>query len=484
MPLALAIGLCVASGYLIVKLTWPTGSASSDRLLCFSLSIGFGLGFFSSTFFVSRALNLEHLKLQHILTIDALCFALLFGSYFLRRRYGKAIDFPRPSNRDLELPSGLHLFLITAFVATLAAAFYSSVKLAIAHPHGEGWDAFSIWNLHARFLFLGGTHWRDGLSPLIPWSHPDYPLLLPGAIAHFWVYLGNDSSAVPAAIGLAFTFSTLGLLYGSLERARGRTAAILGLMTLASTPFFIEQGSAQYADVPLSFFFLASIASLSMYHQLPSNEARDRGLIVLAGLALGCAAWTKNEGVLFLFATIVASLLVFVRGKRQGMAASELQPISSSWSLLVTLVLAAAPIFGLVLWLKHAAPRGDLFQGPAIMLQKMLTPARYWAILKWYVRQLFRFGEWWPVPATVLLPALYVVLSDKQIAPKPKSRSIALWTLGLTLAGYFAIYVITPNELYWHLRFSLNRLFLQLWPSVIFLFFSSVSFRSFNNVSK
>jgi len=44
----------------------------------------------------------------------------------------------------------------------------------------------------------------------------------------------------------------------------------------------------------------------------------------------------------------------------------------------------------------------------------------------------------------------------------------------LTLCGYFAVYVITPNELYWHLRFSLNRLFLQLWPAVIFLFFLSL----------
>jgi hypothetical protein len=58
------------------------------------------------------------------------------------------------------------------------------------------------------------------------------------------------------------------------------------------------------------------------------------------------------------------------------------------------------------------------------------------------------------------------------------AQRASIWTLGLTLAGYFAIYVITPNELYWHLRFSLNRLFLATWPSVLFLFFSSVSFRS------
>ena len=187
--------------------------------------------------------------------------------------------------------------------------------------------------------------------------------------------------------------------------------------------------------------------------------------------------------LLFLFVTIAASLLVFARGKRQETPSDESQPIPPAWSVLVPLILAAAPVFGLVLWLKHGAPRGDLFQAPTIMLQKILTPARYWAILKWYGKQFLRFGEWWPVPATLLLPLFYVV-SDRETSHASTSRRIALWTLALTLAGYFAIYVITPNELYWHLRFSLNRLFLQLWPSIIFLFFSSVSFRSFNNASK
>ena len=114
------------------------------------------------------------------------------------------------------------------------------------------------------------------------------------------------------------------------------------------------------------------------------------------------------------------------------------------------------------------------------MLQKILTPARYWVILKWYAREFLRFGEWWPVPATLLLPALYFMTWRRKTGPSTASVRIAIWTLELTLAGYFVIYVITPNQLNWHLRFSLNRLFLQFWPSAVFLFFSSVSFRSFS----
>jgi hypothetical protein len=39
----------------------------------------------------------------------------------------------------------------------------------------------------------------------------------------------------------------------------------------------------------------------------------------------------------------------------------------------------------------------------------------------------------------------------------------------LSLAGYYAIFVISPYPLRWHLNSSLGRLLLQLWPSVLLL---------------
>ena len=104
------------------------------------------------------------------------------------------------------------------------------------------------------------------------------------------------------------------------------------------------------------------------------------------------------------------------------------------------------------------------------MLHKILTPARYWAILRWYGKDFLRFGNW-VVPTTILFVAIGLLSPSAGIRrPNPAFRSSVL-TLALTLCGYFAVYVITPNDLYWHLRFSLNRLFLQVWPTVIFLFF-------------
>ena len=37
--------------------------------------------------------------------------------------------------------------------------------------------------------------------------------------------------------------------------------------------------------------------------------------------------------------------------------------------------------------------------------------------------------------------------------------------------GYFFVYVLTPLDLNYHLLTSLNRLFLQLWPGVLFVVF-------------
>ena len=42
------------------------------------------------------------------------------------------------------------------------------------------------------------------------------------------------------------------------------------------------------------------------------------------------------------------------------------------------------------------------------------------------------------------------------------------------MLGYFAIYLMTPLDLGYHLGSSLERLLLQLWPIGLFVFFSSV----------
>jgi hypothetical protein len=462
-----AIVLCFVSGYLIVAVFLPR-FAASNLLLRLSLAAGVGLGAFSAEYMVRLAVGISNPRI-----IDLLMFALLLSAYLLIRLGKTATVIPATSSEEQRSTRNQKI-LAVAFALALCAALYAAVTRCLTHPHGDGWDAFSIWNLHARLLFRSGAAWRDGFSPLIPWSHPDYPLLLPAAIAHFWSYLGRESQAVPAVIGLVLTFSTVGLLFSSLAILRGRTSAMLGGLVLLATPFFIEQGTSQYADVPLSFFFLAAISSLCLYHHIPGDAANSRAqrLFVLSGLAAGFAAWTKNEGLLFLFALTAVQLLVYIRERNRGNSDPTGSAEKSSARPLGLFFAGLAPLLILIFWFKHSvAPHGDLFPDAASAIHKLMEPQRSWIAFRWYFKSFFRFGEWWVVPGTIALAIYYFLAARTKNDGRPQGFDIGLITLALTFAGYFVIYLITPYDIFWHLRNSLNRLFLQLWPSAVFLFF-------------
>jgi hypothetical protein len=152
---------------------------------------------------------------------------------------------------------------------------------------------------------------------------------------------------------------------------------------------------------------------------------------------------------------------------------------SPVWQI-APMLLAVAPVFALIAFFKRAiAPPGDLFSDPATMLQKLSDPSRYWAVLKWYGRELVRFGEWWLIPLPIVMLVLYFLLKGNLAREKKETIGASAAALGLTLAGYFFIYLITPRDVYWHLRFSLNRLFLQLWPSAILVFVLAMGSKPF-----
>jgi hypothetical protein len=458
------------AGYLLVAIAWRDRSRRfAELLLRLSLAAGFGLGIFSLVYFAALVFGLNHLLAE-----DLILLALLFALFFWRRKTAAPARDPAPFPGN-QLPSWVQRLIAVSFTIALVAALYSAILGALAHPHGDGWDAFAIWNLHARFLFRGSSHWHDGFTSLNPWSHPDYPLLLPAAVAHFWTYLGHDDPAVPAALGLVFTFSTVAVLFSALWILRGRTVAMLGGLALLSTPFFVEQGVAQYADVPLAFFFLAAVVLLGLFDS--SSQAvssHPYGLLVLAGFALGFAAWTKNEGMLFLLATVAARLLILIRSQAAGGNALRVQnpgKTDQNRPAFAVLLFALVPAILWIVWFKHSfAPAGELFADPHAALHKLLRPSRYWIILNWYGKEFLRFGGWLLVPGTLLWIGLYLAVRSRSQRDQNPAILSSLIALGLTLAGYFAIYVITPYDLYWHLRFSLNRLFLQLWPCAIFLF--------------
>ena len=84
------------------------------------------------------------------------------------------------------------------------------------YPMG-GWDAWSSWNLKAKFIFLGGERWKDMFSPVLWRSSPHYPLLLPLMNVWGWSFTGLTDPRIPMLTSMVFTISTGGLLYAAIR---------------------------------------------------------------------------------------------------------------------------------------------------------------------------------------------------------------------------------------------------------------------------
>ncbi len=472
-PVSLLLSL--AGGVLLTFIFFPSPKNDCQGLpLRLFVGSGLGIGLSACLYFVSLPAGLA----GYIPLIDlAACLLLGLIGYVLMQRGRREAEGPAESplpDRKAALPgtgSKWETWIAVLFSVELLASLGSFLLAFLKEPHGK-WDAWLIWNMHARFLYRSGEAWREVFAGGMDWSHWDYPLLLPLSIVRSWKYIGNESIYIPAAFALLFTLLTLGLLLCALMFLRNRIQGYLAAMILLGTPFFIAMGASQFADVPLAFFMLATLVLLFLPARCPENRS---GALVLSGVAAGLCAWTKNEGLLFL-PIVMASLFgttLYADGWR------------SAWKGTIRFLAGALPILLIVVYFKtQLSPANDLMAGfgPAAAVAKLTDFSRYAQIANAFFITGISFTQGLidlrvgvqpnPGAVNILLLVVYLLLAGVRIDGRDRTglvRTAAV--LLLIMAGYFFVYVLTPLDLGYHLATSLNRLFLQLWPSVIFLFF-------------
>ena len=456
--LSIALLSTVLIGWLIVGLLYPDwGPSRVHAALRGLFAFGVGAGVCSQLSFLSLAAGGSSRGKVAFMEAAALLFLMALKGYRCRSKRQ-----PLEKNSAAPPPQGaFHRILRIIFLIALAAAVFSFLSLLFASPHGR-WDAWAIWNQRARFLFRAGEHWRDAFSPLLAWAHPDYPLLLPGFIVRCWKFMGGENVLVPSLVAALFTFGTVGILVSSLGVLRGRAQGLLAGLVLLGTPSFVSGGSSQYADVPLGFFFVSTLILLCLWNRW----AKHPGLLVLAGGMAGLSAWTKNEGLLFL-AAVGASLLgsiVLTRGWKEGFRA------------FFRFALGLLPGFGVIFYFKGGlAPPNDptSFSALSSALPHLLDLSRYLLIGRAFALGAIQF-EGWPLIlgcAFLLYPVFVGMRVEKE---NGLEWMMLLSALFLMLAGYFLIFLLSPYDLTWHLGTSLGRLLLQLWPSVILVYFLRV----------
>jgi hypothetical protein len=446
-------------GFLIVSVLWPTDrSLFSDFSFKCCLSIGIGFG--SSSCLVFLWMLIVGRLTRGVFVCEFMLISALCVFFWRQRRPSISSTSDKPE--VIPAPSfGKPYLLRFAVVVASLSAVMRFCYLSLQEPHG-GFDASAIWNLRARFLYRGGQYWKNFIY--MAWSHPDYPLLIPASIARSWYFGGRETQLIPSAIGLLFTFGTIGIVATSVSRLRSERQGILAGLLLLGTPFLISHGASQYADVPLSFFLVATVALLFFHAESPSQ----RHFLILAGAAAGFSAWTKNEGVLFL------ALLFFLH-----FAVTSVAKGSRAYGREVAALLTGAvpPIVVIGIYKVCVAAANDLVagQGARSSISKLLDISRYHTVLSEWATELFRFGGWGPTLAVPLLLVFYFLLLGANVEKKKvPAAGITVLLLGSMLVGYFLIYILSPHDLEWHLESSLNRLLLQVWPLSIFAYFAIV----------
>lgn len=458
-PLAWALFVSLLTGHLTMCLVYPGYRPFRSHLtLKHCLALGLGLGVSSCTFFLWLLIGGP--SQNGLILSELVFFACVMGAllYCIRGR-ARAISTdivsePQPRLMNHWILRALWISMTIALTTAVTRFFFLSLET----PHGEI-DALVLWNLRARFLYGGDEHWMESLRVLLSQGHSDYPLLIPATVARLWKYADSQTAIVPALVSMLFTFSIIGLALSSLSLLRTKSQGFIATLVLLGTPFLIKHGASQYADVPLAFYMLATLVLFSLHDTWEKNNA---GLLIGAGMMAGFAGWTKNEGLLFLAAVVLSRLAVVA--PLHGWVACRRELYQFAKGLV--------PILAVVIYYKtQISPGNNYFlpQGLSAIADKLTDSTRYLEAGKAFAVRFLRLGH----PGMTLLVFYLILLGMKREergAPDVAVRFSVL-AIAITLGGYYLEHIVDPHDVRYVVETTLDRLWLQLWPSAVFTFF-------------
>lgn len=443
---------CLA-GCLLMRLLRPAAGAGHGwavPLLELGLGVGFGIGLCSMLFFVLTVTGIA--SAAAILLADGALLAALGAIWFYLRKRRRGAAVPAPAHGPVP-PAFRYNWILAAFLISAVVIVLDGMRnQAAADPHGM-WDAWAIWNVRARFLAGPGETWRNAISPLLERTHPDYPLLLSGFVARCWKVAGSYDTLVPIATALLFFLATLAVLVAALALLRSATTGLLAGLTIMTGFVYLSQPMMQYSDIPLAYYYLAAVTLVSF-----SWKAEDRRkplLLVLAGYAAGCAAWTKNEGLLF------AAVFGCCYAAADWLFSSFGKAVRRS----IWLGVGMLPGLTLVGWLKLLAPVADplVRAGKKGIAQGAAQSWRRQFVWRAIARNAGEFGY---TPVTHPL-ALLAVLAATLRFSLPRvlwpAAAFGAAAVGLVFGGYVVVSLgaFTPFD----------RFFSQLFPLFVLVFF-------------
>src|SRR5438067_4924844 len=318
------------------------------------------------------------------------------------------------------LPAILRFHCIDALTLILIAGY---ARFATIAPPVEI-DFICIWGLKAeKFWIVHGIDWNFLAQPFNAFAHVDYPLLVPLAYDFQAGVGGPWIDRWAGALNIGCGIAALLIIRSEWQGWKGALAALV-LMPLVFSPYI------GIAEGPLIAYSIAGI--------LPLRHFRN---VTRAAVFLGLAASCKNEGLTLIAAVAIATVIA---------GAARLLP--RLWPAVVI------PMPWLIVSRLHHL-KSDLTESG--MLQ------RAFARMQNPLPLLQSMGEhppgrvilWIGIIAALVIGARRVIREERFLAA----------VIALQLLAFVAAYLVTPHDVSWHVRWSWERLVLQLTALVTFL---------------
>lgn len=383
---------------------------SSIYILCFAA----GIGIVSVLYFLSLILHIPYIA------CGLLCIVAI---RFLCKWLNKTIVEEPEANSFLPL-----LILIVGVVVITNETYYQATKYG-------AWDAWAIWDLHAHYL-TDADNWKNMFLNK-EHAHPDYPLALPATLA----FLYNPfPAAAHYIISFALHYSIMlciPVLLLLQTYKRSILLAGIAFIYLLTRDIYLIQGTYYLADTLLALFFMSAFIAVD-------GSESDNRYIVLCTAMLGCCAWTKNEGIVLSIVFMVFYWRTLFDRKNLKYTFIGLSPF-----LLVLLIFKG-----------FYAPGNDLVtsqHGDA--LNKIMNGARYktvWLAFKESV------SNYYYLPACGVALTVLISIVRRRVLPKAISVILACCFI------YLLVYIVTPLDLEWHLKTSIDRVLYQLIPATLY----------------
>jgi len=428
-------------GFLIVSLITSMEQKIAFPLKCY-LGCGLGLSISATLTFLSLILFHQMTPMFIIISNTLVCLILFY--FYIQRKINlkQKVCNPKSTFNKEWVPFLLLCFLFIPI--WIQAHFY---------PFG-GWDAWSAWNLKAKFLFLGGDHWKNVFHPELWRSSPHYPLLLPLINVWGWIFLEEPTYKTPLMTSLLFTFLTAGLLFSGLKKITKSFFPLVTCLVILTMPFFVKLSISQYSDIVLGYYLLAAFLCLSI-----AKSEQSPSFALLSGIFIGLLSFTKSEG-------LVASLIVlglsfpFLIWKEK----EKKQKTILSFSLGACLGYLPSMIFYFFL-----APENLTMINGLTSMTNPSTLSRLKIIFGFYFFELI--SQKWN--------GLWILLLGGLVLSKGRCfhHNIIIFPLffifyGSIITLYY--YMNTYFEIGWWLQVSLNRLLYAILPSFLFWVFYSL----------